>query len=42
MRSVCRLLVKNTERKASVGRSVGRWKDNIKMEFKEMRWEDMA
>jgi hypothetical protein len=40
-RGACRVLVGKTERKRILGRSRGRWEDNIKMDLQEMGCRDM-
>jgi hypothetical protein len=40
-RNVCRILVRNPERKRPLGRPRRRWVDNIKMDLVEIRWDGM-
>jgi hypothetical protein len=40
-RNAYRILVGKTEGKRPLGRPRSRWVDNIKMDLKEIRWDDM-
>jgi hypothetical protein len=33
--------LEKTERKTALGRPTRRWEDNIRMDLREMRWEDV-
>jgi hypothetical protein len=39
MRNACKILVRKPERKRPVGRPRYKWEDNIKVGFREIRWE---
>jgi hypothetical protein len=39
--SACKILVRKSERKIPLGRHKRRWKNNIKMELKEIGWGDV-
>jgi hypothetical protein len=41
MRNACRILERKPEGKRPLGRPRRRWVDNIKMDFKEIVWDDM-
>jgi hypothetical protein len=40
-RNAYRILVGNPEGKRPLGRPIRRWVDNIKMDLREIRWDDM-
>jgi len=39
MRNFCNILIGKPEGKRSLGRSRRRWKDNIRMDLREIGWE---
>jgi hypothetical protein len=41
MRYAYKILVGKFERKRQCGRPKCRWEDNIKMDFREIRWKDV-
>jgi hypothetical protein len=41
IRNLCKVLAKKTERNILLGRSRHRWKDNIKMDLKEIGSENV-
>jgi len=41
MRNAYKILVGKPEGKKPLGRPSRRWEDNIRMDFKEIGWEDM-
>jgi hypothetical protein len=42
MRNTCNILVRKSEERRQFGRHMDRWKDNIKMDLKEIRCENRA
>jgi hypothetical protein len=40
-RGAYRILVERPERRRPLGRPTRRWEDNIKMDIREVGWEDM-
>jgi hypothetical protein len=40
-REACRILVRKSEGKRSLGRTRRRWVDNIKIDLREIKWVDM-
>jgi hypothetical protein len=41
MRNACRILVRKSKGKRPVGRQRGMWMDNIKIDRREIEWNDM-
>jgi hypothetical protein len=41
MRNACKILIRNPEWKSPLGRLRCRWKNNIRMDLREIGWEDV-
>jgi hypothetical protein len=41
MRKACKILVRKSEGKRALRRPRHRWEDNIRMDFREIMWEDV-
>jgi len=42
IRNVYKILIRKSERKKPLGRPRHRWEDNIRMDCREIGWEDVA